>query len=104
MGAWVHLRTLLPADRWLEVRYEDVVSDLPGQARRAAEFLGVPWDESMLAYRDRVAEKVVHTPSYLAVREAVHSRAVGRWRRYEQWMRPHLDLLRPLVEALGYVW
>ena len=104
MGAWLHLRTVLPAGRWLEVRYEDLVADLPGQARRAVEFLGLPWDDGVLGYRERVAEKVVHTPSYLAVREPVHARAIGRWRRYERWMQPHLEMLRPLVEAFGYEW
>jgi tetratricopeptide (TPR) repeat protein len=104
MGAWLHLRTVLPPDRWLEVRYEDLVSDLPSRARRAVEWLGLPWDDAVLEWRERVAEKVVHTPSYLAVREPVHTRAVARWRRYEKWMQPHLELLRPIVAALGYEW
>ena len=104
MGAWLHLRTVLPTDRWLEVRYEDLIADLPGQARRAVEFLGLPWDDAVLGYRERIAEKVVHTPSYLAIRESMHTRAIGRWRKYETEMQPHLDLLRPLVEAFGYEW
>lgn len=104
MGAWLHLRTVLPANRWLEVRYEDLLTDLPGQARRAIEFLGLPWEDSVLDYRRRVAEKVVHTPSYLAVKEPLYTRAVGRWQRYAKWMEPHLPLLRPMVEAFGYEW
>lgn len=104
MGAWLHLREVLPADRWLEIRYEDLVADLPGQARRAVAFLGLPWEDGVLSYRERVAEKVVHTPSYLAVTEALYTRAIGRWQRYARWMEPHIQLLRPMVEALGYQW
>jgi tetratricopeptide (TPR) repeat protein len=104
MGAWLHLRTILPADRWLEVRYEDLLADLPGQARRAVSFLGLPWEDGVLDYRQRVAQKVVHTPSYLSVKEPLYTRAVGRWQHYAKWMEPHLGLLRPMVEAFGYEW
>ncbi len=104
MGAWLHLRTALPPDRRLEIRYEDLVSALPREAQRAVDFLGLPWHEDVLTWRERTAQKVVHTPSYLAVREPVHTRAVARWRRYEKWMQPHLELLRPIVQALGYEW
>jgi hypothetical protein len=47
---------------------------------------------------------VVHTPSYIAVKEPLYTRAIGRWQRYTQWMEPHLALLRPMVEAFGYEW
>jgi hypothetical protein len=104
MGAWLHLRTILPEDRWMEIRYEDLLADLPGQVRRAVSFLGLPWDDKVLDYRQRVAQKVVHTPSYLAVKEPLYTRAVGRWQRYAKWMEPHLSLLRPMVEAFGYEW
>jgi hypothetical protein len=49
-------------------------------------------------------EKAVHNPSYLAVKEPLYTRAVGRWQRYAKWMQPHLELLRPMVEAFGYEW
>ncbi len=104
MGAWLHLRTILPEECWLEIRYEDLLRDLPGEAQRALAFLGLPWEEGVLHYRERVAEKVVHTPSYLAVKEPLYTRAVGRWQRYAKWMEPHLSLLQPAVEALGYDW
>ena len=104
MGAWLHLRAVLPEDRWLEIRYEDLLADLPGQARRAISFLDLPWEAEVLNYRERVLEKVVHTPSYLAVKEPLYTRAVGRWQRYAKWMEPHIDLLRPMVEAFGYEW
>src|SRR5213079_3076267 len=40
MGAWRRLREVIPPN-WLEVRYEDLVADLPTQARRALDFLGL---------------------------------------------------------------
>lgn len=104
MGAWLDLRQHLPSDCWIEVRYEDVVEDFAGQARRALDFLGLPWEDAVLAYRDRLATKAVHTPSYLEIQRPVHRGAVGRWQKYARWMEPHLQRLRPIVEAFGYRW
>jgi len=104
MGAWLDLRDRLPSDCWIEVRYEDVVDDFAGQARRSLEFLGLPWEDSVLAYRDRLVTKAVHTPSYLEIQRPVHRGAVGRWQKYARWMEPHLQRLRPMVEAFGYRW
>ncbi len=35
---------------WLEARYEDVVADLESVSRRVLDFLGVPWDASVLRF------------------------------------------------------
>ncbi len=48
-----HWRASLPAAQWLEVRYEDLVRDLEGQARRMLEFLGLPWHAGCLAFHRR---------------------------------------------------
>ena len=42
-----HAKSISP-DRFLEVRYEDLVADLPAMARRLADFLGLAFDERML--------------------------------------------------------
>ncbi len=48
-----HWRATLPAAQWLEVRYEDVVRDLAGEARRMLEFLGLPWHAGCLEFPRR---------------------------------------------------
>jgi len=101
IGVWLRLRELMEGN-WLEVRYEDTVKDLPGEARRALEFLGLPWDEAVTRYRERGKGKVVNSPTHEAVREPVYTRAVGRWRHYEKYIGPYLERLQPFVKALGY--
>jgi hypothetical protein len=39
---------MLPADRMLDVRYEDVVADLEEQARRMLAHCGLAWDPACL--------------------------------------------------------
>jgi len=86
----------------LEVRYEDTTADPEGQARRLLGFVGVEWDESVLRFYERGGNRFVTTPSYEAVTQPVHRKAVGRWRRYEKHLAPILPTLEPFVEAFGY--
>lgn len=101
LAVWLKFRAMLPG-AWVEVRYEDTVANLEQQARRALEFLDLPWDPTVLAYRDRLQAKPVNSPTYEAVRQPLYTRAIGRWRNYEKYFAPHLDRLQPLIKAFGY--
>lgn len=101
MHAWLKLRGII-RNPWIEVRYEDMVANLEMQARRALEFLGLPWNDCVLEYHRRAQTKHVHSPTYEAVTKPVYSTSVGRWRNYEKHLAPFLELLRPFVEAFGY--
>ncbi|MBN8431322.1 tetratricopeptide repeat protein [Microbulbifer salipaludis] len=88
MDCW---KTLYPG-RILDVRYEDTVADLEAQARGMAAFIGVDFEEAMLAFYE--ARRQVRTPSASQVRQPIYRSAVGAWRPYEQH-------LQPLIEALA---
>ncbi|MGI1663140.1 sulfotransferase [Palleronia sp. KMU-117] len=101
MGFWLDVRDRIDLPQ-IEVRYEDTVTDLPGQARRILDHLGVPWEDAVLAYYERTRKTFVNTPSYQAVRENVHTRATERWRNYPKAMEAALPVLRPYLDAFGY--
>ena len=101
MQAWLKLRGILK-NPWIEIRYEDMVADLRGQAERALEFLGLPWDERVLQYHNRAQTKHVHSPTYEAVTKPIYSTSIGRWRNYSKQLEPYQELLQPFVEAFGY--
>jgi len=101
MGIWRTLKPLLPG-RYLEVRYEDMVDDLPSVARQTLEFLGVPWDDRVLGFYEHARKKMVRTPTYADVTQPVYKRAMGRWRNYQKYLEPHLEKLEPFVKAFGY--
>ena len=87
-----HWRQVLPAGHMIEVRYEDLVADLPGQAARLLAFCGLPWDDACLAFHRH--SRTIRTASVTQVRQPLYSSSVNRWRLYEA----HLG---PLLEALG---
>ncbi len=87
-----HWRAVLSDDRFIEVRYEDVVADLEGQARRLLTFCGLDWDEACLQFHQTRRE--VWTASASQVRRPLYDSSVRRARAYTA----HLG---PLIEALG---
>lgn len=101
MEIWRKLRGMV-ASPWLEIRYEDTVVDLEKEARRALQFLGLPWEDQVLAYRDRLRGKAVGSPSYEAVSQPLYTRSIGRWKHYQEFLEPCLAILRPSIEAFGY--
>jgi hypothetical protein len=60
----------------LEVRYERLVEDLGGEARRIIEFCGLDWDDRCLRFWE--TGRTVPTLSADQVRQPLYDRAVGR--------------------------
>ena len=86
-----HWRRVLPASAVLDVRYEDVVADLEGQAHRLLAYCEIPSNDACLAFhRNR---RVVRTASVTQVRRPLYASSVSRWHAF-------CDLAQPLLEAL----
>lgn len=101
MGFWTSIREHLSLD-WIEVRYEDFVSDFESNARRLVEFVGEAWDERVLEFHTKAAKRTINTPSWQAVTQKVNTRAVGKWANYERHLGPLVERVRPFLEAFGY--
>jgi tetratricopeptide (TPR) repeat protein len=86
-----HWRSVLPQGRMLKVRYEDVVADLEGQARRLVAHCGLAWDERCLSFH--TTDRPVRTASATQVRQPIYRSAIGRWRAYEAELGPLLAAL-----------
>lgn len=87
-----HWRANLPANRFTEVRYEDIVYDQENQTRRLLNFCGLDWDEACMRFHENKAP--VSTASSVQVRQPLYSGSIGRWQRYG-------DRLDELKIALG---
>jgi Flp pilus assembly protein TadD len=87
-----HWRRVLPLGRVLDVRYEDVVADVEGAARRLLAHCGLDWDERCLAFHR--TERPIRTASAVQVRQSIFDTSVGRWRSYAEFLGPLLAELR----------
>jgi tetratricopeptide (TPR) repeat protein len=86
-----HWRAVLPPDRFLEVRYEDLVYDRDNEARKMIRFLGLEWDDALL-HHERTGRTVL-TPSVWQVRQPIYTTSIDRWRRFEPWLGAFRKLL-----------
>lgn len=72
----------------LDVRYEDFVADPAGTARNVAGWCGLPWRDAPVLPSTAPAHAPTTTASAAQVREPVHARSVGSWRRHEAALAP----------------
>jgi tetratricopeptide (TPR) repeat protein len=87
-----HWRRVLPADRFIEVDYEELTSGPEPVIRRIIAGCGLVWDDACL--RPESNPRAVRTPSKWQTRQPIYRSSVARWRRYEPWLGP----LRALVD------
>jgi tetratricopeptide (TPR) repeat protein len=87
-----HWHAVLPAGAILDVRYEDVVNDTEGQARRMLAYLELPWDDRCLAFHHN--KRRVETVSFAQVRHPIYSTSVARWERFAQHLVPLWNLVK----------
>jgi tetratricopeptide (TPR) repeat protein len=86
-----HWRCVLPAERFIEVDYEELTRDPEPVIRGLVAACGLSWHPACL--RPDRNPQPVKTASRWQTRQPIHRASVGRWRRYE----PYLGSLRPLV-------
>ncbi|HEY9143436.1 MAG TPA: sulfotransferase [Arenimonas sp.] len=77
--------------RILDVPYDALVTDTEATARRVFEFLDLPWQPGVADIAGR--RGAVATASAVQLREPVHARFLGQWRRYESRLQPMLHAL-----------
>ncbi len=87
-----HWRTVLPADRYLEVDYEHLTREPELEIRRIVKGCGLAWNDACL--HPHLNARAVKTPSKWQTRQPINRNSVARWRRYEPWLGP----LHALVE------
>ena len=88
-----HWRSVLPADRFIEVDYEELTGAPERVIRRIIAACGLAWDDACL--RPESNPRAVKTPSKWQTRQPIYRTSVARWKRYEPWLGP----LRALVDA-----
>ena len=86
-----HWRAVLPADRFLELDYEQLVDDPEPAIRRLVAGCGLPWDRDCL--RPERHRRIIKTPSKWQARQPISPAAIGSWRRFEPWLGPLAGLL-----------
>ncbi len=79
-----HWRLALPADRFMEVDYEDLVAEQEQVSRAIVAFCRLEWDNACLKFHD--TDRPIHTASAWQARQPIYVSSRQRWRHYERWL------------------
>jgi tetratricopeptide (TPR) repeat protein len=101
MDVWLAVREW-EGFAWMETRYEDVVTDLEKEGRRATAFLGLDWHSDQARFYEKSARKQLFSPTYQDVTRPVYNRSVARWHAYEKYLAPILPALDTYCRKFGY--
>ena len=86
--------------RYLPVRYEDIVDDQENSVRGMLDFVGAEFDPRCLSFHEN--RRYARTASYAQVTEQLYDRSRFRYRNYLQHLGPAIEILKPVIERLGY--
>lgn len=92
-----HWRSVLPAGSFLDVQYEQLVTDTEVQARRLIDYCALEWDEACLNSHNN--DRSIKTASVMQVRQPIYQTSIDRWRRYEKHLQPLLVALEDLADS-----
>ena len=79
-------------DRFIEIDYEETVSDLEKQARMLIDYVDLPWDDACLEPHKQ--KRAVLTASKQQVTQPVYKTSVKSWQKYEKYLGPLIEELQ----------
>jgi tetratricopeptide (TPR) repeat protein len=102
MGFWLEMLPRIGTQS-MQVRYEEMIDDLPAVARSVLDYLGIGFEENVLKFFEHARTKRVNSPSRSEVRKPVYRTAVGRWKNYEKYLEPYMAGLERFLKEFNYV-
>lgn len=90
-----HWRRVLPAERYLEIDYEELIEQQEPVTRRLVAHAGLPWQDACMAFERNRQPSL--TASAAQVRQPIYRSSIGLWKNYRQQLAP----LRAMFESAG---
>ena len=101
-GLWRQYTDLLEPNM-IQVKYEDLITDVEATCRPILDFLGTSWHPGLLEHERTARDRpLIGTASYNQVTRALYTEAQGRWQRYRDEMQAVLPVLEPWIRYFDY--
>ncbi|MGB5538969.1 MAG: sulfotransferase, partial [Gammaproteobacteria bacterium] len=85
---------------FLEIHYEDLVTDQEAITRQVLDYIGAPWSDACLQHHK--SERIVKTASYEQVTQKIYTSSLYRYRNYREAVQRIIPILGPTIERFGY--
>ena len=87
----------------LQVKYEDLITEVESTCRRITDFLEMPWHPGVLEHERTAGDRpLIGTASYNQITRPLYTEAQGRWQRYRAEMQAVLPMLEPWIRYFEY--
>ena len=101
-GLWRQYTDILQLNV-LQVKYEDLITDVEATCRQIMGFLEMPWHPGILEHERTARNRpLIGTASYNQVTRSLYTEAQGRWQRYHTEMQAVLPVLEPWIRYFDY--
>jgi len=90
-----HWREVLAPGQIYDIYYEQLVQDLEGEARKLIDYLELPWQQTCVDFHQN--SQASTTGSAAQIRQPIYQSSVGKWRHFEQQLKP----LKQALESAG---
>jgi hypothetical protein len=88
--------------RWVDLGYEQLMADFPGQMCSLCTFIGIEWQPAMADFGARVRTRQRATPSTAQLARGLQPAGSGHWRHYARELQPVLPALTRWAQRFGY--
>ncbi len=92
MAHWIRTLPL----QFHTVIYETLARSPEAEAKALIAFAGLDWEPGCLEFHKR--EDGVQTPSRWQVQQPVHTRSIGRWKHYSEYLAPLTNALNQAID------
>jgi len=84
-------RKLLPGFIY-DIKYEELVNDPEAEVKKLLSYCGLDWEKTCLEFYKH--KRIVKTASVAQVDRPLYTSSIGRWKNYEEHLRPLREILR----------
>ena len=85
---------------FLEIHYEDLVTEQEAVTRQVLDYIGAPWDDACLEHHK--SKRVVKTASYAQVTQKIYTSSLNRYQNYWDDVQEIIPILKTTIERYGY--
>ncbi len=76
----------------IEIDYDKFVLDYEKNSKKVIENIGLNWENEILKFHEN--NRAVETNSLLQVRSKVYQNSSQKWKKYEKYLKPVMDILK----------
>ena len=85
-----------------ELKYEDLIFSFENSVKKVLNFLEIEWKDDLYNFNEIAKKRRITTPSYFQVTEPLNSKAIARWKNYNNQLNEIKPIIKKWVNLYNY--